>query len=213
MLKTVFSEIRYRYSKLRYTTFPPESSRNVDHERKIIFVHNPKCAGTTVKKMLGYQFVGGYHQVPTDLVPPAIWERYFSLVVIRNPFDRLVSAFSYHTSPDYKGRYFSKYPFLRDLSLEAYFDLMNPTNSLRPNIDFVRHGHSKKPIDFICRFENLEQDLRHAFSCLNITIDKIPHENESQHKPYQEYFKNEPTLLQKCSYFYKDDLDTFGYEF
>ncbi|NEO40886.1 MAG: sulfotransferase family protein [Moorea sp. SIOASIH] len=211
MLRTIFDEIKY--SRWRDMLLPDNSSKNVDHYRRFIFVHNPKCAGTTIKKIFGPWFPGD-HRVPTVLVSPKIWERYFSFVVIRNPFERLVSSFSYHTASDYKGFYFAKYPFLHSLSLEAYFDLMSAeTDALRPNIDFVSHKLSDKPIDFICRFENLEQDIIKVLYRLNIAVDTVPQENKSKHKAYVEYFADNPRLLEKCRLYYKDDLDAFGYEF
>ena len=189
-----------------------ESSCNVDHDRKLVFVHNPKAAGTSIKRTIGITEKGADHRTPTYLVHPKTWESYVSFVVVRNPFDRLVSAYTYHTSPDYRGFYYLKYPHLHDLSIEDYFDLMeNEPWAIRPQVDYVEHRFSDKKADFLCHFENLEQEIEPVFQRLGVT-SRLTHANRSSHEIYRRYYKDR-TFKAKVHDFYQADLYTFGYVF
>ena len=42
-------------------------------------------------------------------------------------------------------------------------------------------------VDFIGRFENLNNDLKTICENINVEYTPLPHKNKSTHKPYQEY--------------------------
>jgi len=190
-----------------------ERSVNVLHERKLIFIHNPKCAGTSVKRALGMPAgTMADHRIPSSLVHRKTWESYFSFVVVRNPFERLVSAYAYHTSPSYRGFFTKRYPQLKELDLPTYFDLMRkePT-AIRPQVDYIAHGRSLKLVDRICRMERLTDDLAELFSLIGLDVE-LPHENRSSHKPYRDCFRDDEFAIRVQKY-YQADLDELGYEF
>jgi hypothetical protein len=190
-----------------------ERTINVLHDRKLIFVHNPKCAGTSIKRVLGIPT--GYaadHRIPAYMVHRRTWEEYFSFVVVRNPFERLVSSFTYHTSPTYDGFFIKRYPHLKELDLKAYFELMRkePT-AIRPQVDYVEHKRSDKSVDRICRMEHLAEDLSALFRELGIEAE-LPHENRTEHKSYREYFFDDD-LAESVQRYYRMDMDRLGYAF
>ena len=61
----------------------------IDHQRKVIFIHIPKTAGISIYNMMRYSGSQN-HKTRLDYE-----EDYFSVRVVRNPWDRLVSAYSY----------------------------------------------------------------------------------------------------------------------
>ena len=190
-----------------------ERSVNVMHDRQLIFVHNPKCAGTSIKRKLGVPpGIVADHRIPSYMVHKKTWESYFSFVVVRNPFERLVSSYTYHTSSNYKGFFVQRYPHLQELGLEDYFDLMRkePTG-IRPQVDYTQHARSKVPVNKICRMERLVDDLRDLFDKVGIAAD-LPHENRSVHRGYRDYFMDD-RFMERVSKFYQADLKRFGYKF
>jgi len=81
----------------------------VNHDKKILFVHIPKCAGTTIEEAFSmpnkesmqchYNKEPGYLVSTTHLKASEIIKKlgdvtdYYKFTTVRNPFDRLVSAF------------------------------------------------------------------------------------------------------------------------
>lgn len=187
-----------------------ENSINVDHKNKIIFVHNPKTAGTSIKRALQLSIDNADHRIPTYLIHPKTWEEYFSFVVVRHPIERLISSFRYHSNPEYKGSYYRRYPCIHQLTFEQYFNLMvKEPYAIRPQIDYIQHSFSDKQIDMVCRFENLANDLNLVFNILGIKT-KLPHLNISPGRKRDDYFKTEEFFKAVIKY-YHDDFVTFGY--
>ena len=67
----------------------------VDHKRKLIFVHIPKNAGTSIEKHCEMDDTGHknwkyyYSKYVTE------WNEYTSFAVIRDPIDRFISCYRY----------------------------------------------------------------------------------------------------------------------
>lgn len=189
-----------------------ESSVGVDHRRRLIFVHNPKTAGTSIRSALDIPGEVPSHRTPTHLVHHRTWEEYFSFVVVRNPFDRLVSSYVYHTDSDYRGYYLTKYPHLHGMSFEEYFRAMQAEAfAIRPQVDYCRHRFSEEKVDFVCRFEELERDFGRLCDRLGIQA-QLPHLNRSHHASYRSYYRNDG-FKQQVQAFYRADLKQFKYHF
>lgn len=190
-----------------------ETSINVQHNRQLIFVHNPKCAGTSIKLALGIPADDiADHRVPSYLVHPRTWESYYSFMVVRNPFDRLASSYAYHTSPSYKGFFARRYPHLKELDIASYFELMRrePT-AIRPQVDYMVHNRSPELVNKVCRMERLAADLKDLFGELGVAAN-LPHENRTEHKGYRDYFLDD-IFAERVQQYYQADLDKLGYRF
>ena len=70
----------------------------------------------------------------------------------------------------------------------------------------------RNELDFIGRFENLEEDFRYIQEKLSIKCD-LPHINKSSEgKVHYSSFYND-SLQRNCRKVFKKDLDYFGYKF
>jgi hypothetical protein len=188
-----------------------ETSQNVDHKRKFIFVHIPKTAGTSVKNALKLPSKGADHSVPTYMVHKKTWEKYYTFAIVRNPIKRFISSYNYHTGSDYQGSLINKYPDLHSFSIEKYFKLVSKDpNFLTPQSEYVRHHFSDKPMDMICRFENLNEDMRKVFKKLKIKAE-LPHLNISKGSKEHPILKNK-SFMKKVLKFYKEDFKVLDYE-
>lgn len=67
----------------------------VEKEKEIIFIHVPKCAGRSVRKAVGLPRDGHDRALWYKFHDPEKFRRYFKFTVVRNPWDRLVSAYFY----------------------------------------------------------------------------------------------------------------------
>ena len=141
------------------------------------------------------------------------WNNYFQFAFVRNPFDRILSCFIDKTKnvigTKWELEYFSKY---KHSSFEEFvMDLDNDSIN--------QEGHTKEQhlminlnrVDFIGKFENLNQDFKYVCENLNIAIEHIPHRNATDHDKYQNYY-NDKTIA-KIKELYSKDMELFQYEY
>ena len=67
------------------------------HQKKIIYIHIPKCGGISINKAL-YNNYGGMHRTASDYLFAFNYYKFntfFKFTVVRNPYTRLFSAFNF----------------------------------------------------------------------------------------------------------------------
>ncbi|WP_034057545.1 sulfotransferase family 2 domain-containing protein [Lacinutrix jangbogonensis] len=212
----------------------------ISHKHKCIFIHIPKCAGTTIKYLLfpdeviswkdvDYDKLHGWcpernffmqhataHQLlETGLVSEEVWNSYCKFTFVRNPWDRAVSDYFWMMN-DRKVKDSFKNYLLKQGRFKA---ILNDKSKLYyrgdhtiPQTDFFdTEGHLK--MDFIGRFENFNEDL--ALICKRIGLMNTTnlHINKSKKKKvhYSNYYTKE--LMTVFNQFYKNDIEQFDYQF
>mgnify|MGYP003948198653 CR=1 FL=1 len=176
------------------------------HKNKFIFVHVPKAAGSSVLRCLGLKPV--QHQKASSEM--RLNADYFSFGFVRNPWDRLVSAFFYlkkgGTSVGDKKKQIGllKYNSFEDFVLNAKeeFSWLHFKN---------QSSWIDTRIDFIGRFENLQNDFDNVCGKINISKKELPVTNSSNHKNYTEYYSNK--MKEIIAEEYKEDIIKFNYSF
>ena len=66
-------------------------------------------------------------------------------------------------------------------------------------------------IDFIGRFENLEEDFHYICEKIGLSNIKLPHENITRHKHYIKYYDDETRGI--VAEIYVKDIKFFNYKF
>ena len=146
-------------------------------------------------------------------------KNYFTFTFVRNPYDRLVSAF-YYIKNGNTGWYYDK-QLKRKLGLGKLnfkdFVKTKLTQDTMSKCHFAPvFGHFVSPdtiskIDFIGRVENLKSDFKIICNKLEISNIDIPHKNKGKHKHYTEYYDDETRQIVAKKY--AKDIEYFGYEF
>lgn len=210
MFSKLFKSIQYYIHHQKSANRVP---KNVIQDNNLVFIHNPKVAGNSLIKLLGIELEKGNstsHQTPTFLVNKKDWETYFSILAVRHPIDRLISSYNYHTKGSYQGFFLKKYPNLHHFSFERYFEVFSKEPYvIIPQVEYTKHLMSKKQVDFIIRYENLQQDVNRLCEILNIPKHELPHLNKSPKKKIN-YFEN-AFFRKKVLNYYKDDFSYFDY--
>lgn len=201
-------------------------------ERYVLWIRNGKIGGTslqyalagcqagddnfkgsgliTITPQLGYiteiqsqkiSYAEGINSFKTKYLD--IWENSFKFILVRNPYDRFVSAWKYFN--DTKNLSFEKYvnldfsKFSRPLN---YHYIREQTGDLVENDSFV--------IDYILRFENFQNDFNRLCDILSIPRKKLEHRRKSKHKPFYEYYdENTSNLVYEM---FKNDFKYLNYD-
>ena len=193
------------------------------HKHKCIFIHIPRCGGTSMEVAISGQDWWKVERSTKHLVASTAkkiyepyWNDYFKFSFVRNPWDRMVSMskFSKFYGVDLDNgnknmsKYFKKFPKIEvDRRSESKNDKFEPIeNAVFLNILNVE-------LDFIGRFENINEDFE--FVCESIGEPPLSFVNhsktQSKHKHYTEYYDEETKQI--VAERYAKDIEYFGYEF
>lgn len=201
----------------------------ISHERRFIFVHIYKVAGTSIKKALKPYADEMPHRFALDRLlhvfglaapvkdhvtalalkeqlPAEVFEGYFKFAFVRNPWDWLVSLYHYIRSHPLH----PKHRTVKALSdFEAYLMWRNENDKVLQK-DFVVDEEGNLLVDYLGRYENLETDFQEI--CRMIDVDcKLPCKNVSRHLDYSQYYTDDTIGL--VSEQYREDIERFGYRF
>ena len=197
----------------------------IDHKNKFIFIHIPRTGGTSIEKTLHNRDWWSVHPPSKHLtvhiakkIYAKYWKDYFKFTFVRNPWDRMVSMLKYHQI--YKvyantnkkivlSRYFNQFEKIeydtRFFNLSQFNDFTKEENTVYQNI-------IGQEMDFIGKFENLQEDFNNLCDILNIKNTKLMHIEKSKNRmKYQEYYsENERDIIAEK---YQKDIKKFNYKF
>ncbi len=146
------------------------------HHLKIIFVHIPKTGGVSISRSI-FGSLGGGHTTLRDyqaVFGLTKYNRYFKFAFVRDPVSRFVSAMNY-----LKGGGMSKGDILwRDKYLPSNMDIntfvceelhnhVGISQHFRRQIYYLVNSKGVLDLDFIGRFENLDEDFQIVRNYLN----------------------------------------------
>lgn len=219
-----------------------------------LYVHIPKTAGQSVEQffmdLLGLDWehdrealllqsnddpargteklahLSASEYVDCGYLPQQEFSAYFKFSFVRNPWSRILSEYRYRN-------YFHHLSF-RDFVLNK---LPRPGwddqyRHVMPQYDMLHDRQGNLLVDFVGRFESLQQDFDKVCERLGIVDSRLPHRNRSDKKSRDLkrkirnfLFMNGENRFQNMAEFYDDetraavteyyrkDIDAFGYEF
>jgi chondroitin 4-sulfotransferase 11 len=153
--------------------------------------------------------------------------RCFVVAFVRNPFDRLVSAFYYLNRGGIRipligacrrdKRDAAKYIFQYQGDFRSFVrGTMNGSRPnvfeqihLRPQIEWMVDESGNLLVDFLGKFEHLEADISELAQVLCIPMGKMPLRRRTQHPPYRSLYDCVTSAL--VSDAYRQDFERFGY--
>ena len=202
----------------------------ISHKHKFIFIHTNKCAGTSLEVSLAsicgpddiigpvtlenlpadykhpynydeekfYDTMSAkeiYNKISTDW-----WNEYFKFSAVRNPWDRMTSAWFWQTRGDTNRRDLSTFLNYSDLKPISMFEQLSLNKSVCT--------------DFLIRYENLNEDYKKVCKLLKINPIELPHAKagyKSKDVPYWEHYNEHTKKI--IEFRFKDDIENFGYKF
>ena len=199
---------------------------------KFIFIHIPKCGGSSIYKALVPGIAddinetehGGWDSQSKVMKQHATAEQikqfycpdfheYFSFTFVRNPWDKAVSDYLWMTSLDDSNRSGSFNDYLNEVNEFSAKSLkrLKRYDHIIPQVDYVSTSTENNIVDFIGRFENFQQDFNTVCDKIGMSRQQLPHKNKTKHKHYTEYYDDETRGIVAGKY--ARDIELFGYKF
>ena len=192
-----------------------------------IFLPIPKCASTSIIRSLGIRQnvpavvrdrslwwrQGSYKRLGWDTFPE--FEKIYSFAIVRNPWDRVVSAwknknrYNYTTLSGYLRHTFLSLAKLKTLDNQAFAVQVQYEWHNMPQLDYISY-EGRIVVNDIFRFENLEMHWGEIQKKTGINAPLL-HVNRSAREEYRHYYDEETYCLVADRY--AKDIETFGYTF
>ena len=206
----------------------------ISHKHKFIFIHIPKCGGTSVEysllKLEGveqkslsteqkeqyrlYYMYGGVdvQHRKIDQFKDAREKNYFTFTFVRNPWERFLSEYFYIKKSNgcECDDFDKKFPTFEHFVKNNGIKCGNYAHDF-PQIDFVFSANQNKLTNFVGRCEDMQYDFDYVCGKIGIPKMKLPYRNPTKHKHYTEYYDDETKQI--VAEKYAKDIEYFGYKF
>lgn len=150
--------------------------------QNVIFIHNPKAGGTSLGKFLNVRHRS--HRFPVERLSVRSWESCFSIVVVREPFERFLSAYyGCVVRPEPNGLTKRYGMGVKSLKPAEFLSILaaNP-RYYGPQTNWTDYPGSAKPrADLVLRFEDIA-NWHEAIEAVGIDVKGrvLNHHNKSE---------------------------------
>jgi len=177
----------------------------INHETKIIYCHLPRTAGTSMEGDSKFgTVITGHFGIRDYIEQGAEIDFYFKFAFVRNPYDRLASAiFAYLLQNEKNPR--EKF----NETVIKYKDKWPTQIATKPQYEYTHDISGNLRIDFIGRYENLEEDWKKL--CVKLGIEaELTHLKKWPQYDYNNLYSEEARNIVRD--FAKKDFEMFGYD-
>ena len=206
-------------SQERSTRIPDRLRRwrirmHTKHTADVSFVHINKTGGTSIEAALGLAFRHKTALELRDEMGAARWAHCFTFTVVRNPWDKVVSQY-YHrcktghiTTAKVKAPDFNSWVRLTYCDQDP--DFYNNPKMFMPQTDWICDEQGNVLVDFVGRFETLEQDFLAVCRATGRTAS-LPHLKPSGRGDYRSIYSDDAAAIVET--WFLRDITKFGYRF
>lgn len=191
----------------------------ISHQYKFIFVHAGRTGGSSFERIAEISVTADprtQHMGNTDFPEKhrefqyyrdtyrREFDTYFKFTIVRNPFDRLVSAWFWRTQVvrDTRPCTLKEFVLARPRSSTYAAKFCLPGYSLRESVT---------RFDYIGRFEDLPGPYEYVCNKLGMPPKPIPYTNQTPFDRYWDYYDRE--TLELVQNLYREDIEVFDYKF
>lgn len=194
-----------------------------DRDREILLLQSNSDPSLGTEKLA---HLSASEYVDCGHVSPEEFSGFFKFSFVRNPWERILSEYRYRNY--FQHRSFRDF-VLNKLPKPGWDDQYR---HVMPQYDMLHDRNGKLMVDFVGRFETLQQDFDRVCERLGISDSVLPHRNRSDKKSRGlkrkirnalylngenrltalEEFYDEETRAAVAEY-YRHDIEAFGYRF
>ena len=218
IIQKIFNFFRWKFSKSSREKALVMHNYDLQNKSKMIFIHIPKAAGISVHKSLfGFDSVGHVSLTAYQkYLKPSVIKQFKIVSFVRNPYTRLLSSYFYLKNGGRGNKLDLKYQSLFSTfkSFEEFILLFLDEQNiykfehLVPQVYWLMDKNKELNIDFIGRFENLENDYNTISKWLKNTTS-LMHLNKTKQKT-KTLFSEE--MLEIINKLYYGDFMQLNYE-
>lgn len=194
------------------------SLRNCDRYHAV-FVHITKSAGTSVAKGLFGELP--YHYTATEyrvIFGRKTFNEYFKFAFVRNPWDRLYSAYSFLKDGgwDENDRAWAEKNLAQVPDFSTFVnewltrDRLDSHIHFWPQHKFICSAGGRGLIDYLGYFETLEKDFNYIAERIGVQA-RLQHVNASTRSDYRSVY--DARTIAKVATLYQEDIAMLGYRF
>lgn len=200
----------------------------LNEDLKSIFIHLPKCAGSSMESF-DWNLGSGHETIYDFFIKKINIKEYFKWCFVRNPWERILSAYEYHHElycqiPKfsdfinilYKDRYKFKLPHLKWSNEMPKLNLPIQRIHFFP-MNLLIKIENEVCMDFIGKYESLEEDWKkiqkkfNKENC-NLSIKNDRRTNlKMKNSNYKDIFNKD--LIKMVEEIYQEDIELFNYSF
>ncbi|WP_026957803.1 sulfotransferase family 2 domain-containing protein [Aliagarivorans taiwanensis] len=197
--------------------FRPYPYKHHQVENRYLFIHIPKNAGTAVLHALGDRESRRIH-LPYYVyrnANKAHFQDFYKFSIVRNPWDRMVSIYSYlkqggngHADAHFRQT-------LEQIDFEAFvMDYMTPArmhchSMFRPQHSFIFNEQDQLMVDDIYYQESLAEQYPQLCNKLGFG-GVLTVRNQSERVAVEGYYQD-PAVLERVAELYQKDVELLGY--
>jgi len=196
------------------------------HKTGRIQIHIPKTGGISIRRAIFRKLKTDRYMHINPLHPRVkkYWDSYFTFTFVRNPFDRLLSIYSF--TMDLKNPLSkNNKPFIqtmreKNMTFEEFVYTLYKSKSMRffqrfkPQIHWLQPEGQNIKFDFIGRLESIQNDYMKLCDLLQIKEPlPLPNANKSTNRDikYKKYYT--PEMQKMVSELYNKDFKFLKYKF
>jgi hypothetical protein len=180
----------------------------------------PKAAGTSINKAIYGRTLGHYRAAEIEKKFPNLYFDCFTFSFVRNPWDRLFSAYKFakaggtesmgvsspekYKIPEFESfeRFVFEWFYKKDIEKEDYI--------FQPQWCFLCDQESNIMVDYVGKTESLEKDIQFVESKIARRLDIMRVNSTSQETGFEKAYTH-PDMIEVVRLKYKKDINLFGY--
>lgn len=187
-------------------------------QNRCIFIHIPKAAGTSVTRTLFRADSRHLNYMDYQRANPRKFKKYFKFTFVRNPWDRLFSAYSFlarggmnDLDHAWAGKNLSNYPDFESF-VHGWVNEKNIWSwvHFKPQHWWLCDGRHRIQVDFVGRFEQMDKDVSFVQQRLGLPIQPLPKINVTEKAKHATNHYT-PETQQIVAQVYQTDIKLFGY--
>lgn len=188
--------------------------------RNVLFVHVPKCAGTSIAQQV--PIAHGHRSAQFfKWRDPELFEKAFKFGFVRNPYDRLVSAFHYLRSEKTSvrdgefgkrtvGQYADFPDFLQAIKSSGARARIAGWVHFLPQTYYLCDRSNNILVDFVGRTETFNDDILKVNEKSGLDIQNLPGRRVVKRASYKEVYTNDTAKIAEDMF--ASDFEIFGFE-
>ncbi len=205
----------------------------ISESHQFIFVHIRKAAGTSLRQILervslpknnslwykllsrggwavnypNYSFRKHANLIEAERsMPTEKFQQYFKFAIVRNPWDRLVSEYEYIKRQPSHSRH-------KKVTSQSFADFVSYQSKRSDGyqVNALKLKNGQLGMDFIGKFEALDESLAHISSVIGVSFAGLPHINLVKRRDYRTYFND--ALRDLVAQHWQADIQAFDYQF